>query len=147
MIELHLQSIPESYHPEIGKGLSDRIAALRRSNPAPLMSALGQKQTFRKVQSMSALPPIVDIESQPPNVRFVHSFTCPLPVDKPSATSNPLIAASGDAHLGAVSPDALLVSGGPADVRARTVATGSLRQPGFAQAVFVSGEIFRATKR
>src|SRR5262245_2761455 len=51
------------------------------------------------------------------------SVTCPPPVGKPSATSSPLIAASGDAHLGAVSPDALLVPG-RVDGRARTVATG-----------------------
>jgi hypothetical protein len=50
------------------------------------------------------------------------------------------------AYASAVSPDALLVPG-RADGRARTVATGSLRQPGFAQAVFVSGEIFRTTER
>src|SRR5262245_52527795 len=74
------------------------------------------------------------------------SVTCPPPVGKSSPTSSPLISASGDAHLGAVSPDALLVPG-RADGRARTVATGSLRQPGFAQAVFVSGEIFRTTER
>jgi hypothetical protein len=61
MIEFHLQSIPESYHPETGKGLSDRIAALRRSNPAPLMSALGQKQTSEQLRAMSALPPKADI--------------------------------------------------------------------------------------
>src|SRR5215472_8744371 len=35
------------------------------------MSALGQKQTFRKVQSMSALPPKADIGTQPRDVRFV----------------------------------------------------------------------------
>ena len=35
------------------------------------MSALGQKQTLRHFQLMSALPPKADIESQPWNVRFV----------------------------------------------------------------------------
>jgi hypothetical protein len=35
------------------------------------MSALGQKQTSRHLQSMSALPPIADIGTQPLNVRFV----------------------------------------------------------------------------
>src|SRR5262249_46457977 len=35
------------------------------------MSALGQKQTSAHVRSMSALPPIADIGTQPLNVRFV----------------------------------------------------------------------------
>ena len=72
----------------------------------------------------------------------------PLPVDKPSATSSPLIAASGDARLGAVSPDALLVSG-PGELMSEHAPSrqGSLRQPGFAQAVFISGEVFRLVKR
>jgi len=35
------------------------------------MSALGQKQTFRVVCSMSALPPKADIETQSRDVRFV----------------------------------------------------------------------------
>jgi hypothetical protein len=39
-----------------GSGLS-----LHGSNPEPLMSALGQKQTFRRVRAMSALPPKADI--------------------------------------------------------------------------------------
>jgi hypothetical protein len=64
------------------------------------------------------------------------SITCSLPVDKPSATSSPLIAASGDAHLGAVSPDALLVSG-PGELMSEHAPSrqGSLRQPGFSHAV------------
>jgi hypothetical protein len=37
------------------------------------MSALGQKQTLRPVQSMSALPPKADIGTQPRDVRFVPS--------------------------------------------------------------------------
>src|SRR6516162_8507948 len=81
------------------------------------------------------------------DIRSGHtSVTCPPPVGKPSATSSPLIAASGDAHLGAVSPDALLV---PGELIAEHAPSrqGSLRQPGFAQAVFVSGEIFRTTER
>jgi hypothetical protein len=44
---------------------------LHGSNPLPLMSALGQKQTLRKVRLMSALPPKADIGTQPRNVRFV----------------------------------------------------------------------------
>ena len=35
------------------------------------MSALGQKQTFRQVQTMSALPPEADIGTEPRDVRFV----------------------------------------------------------------------------
>jgi hypothetical protein len=34
---------------------------LRGSNPDPLMSALGHKRTFSKLQLMSALPPKADI--------------------------------------------------------------------------------------
>jgi hypothetical protein len=39
-----------------GSGVS-----LHGSNPEPLMSALGQKQTLGKVRPMSALPPKADI--------------------------------------------------------------------------------------
>jgi len=35
------------------------------------MSALGQKQTSRHLQPMSALPPIADIGTKPRNVCFV----------------------------------------------------------------------------
>ena len=35
------------------------------------MSALGQKQTSRLLQPMSALPPKADIGTQPRDVRFV----------------------------------------------------------------------------
>jgi hypothetical protein len=35
------------------------------------MSALGQKQTFRKVRAMSALPPKADITERRLHVRFV----------------------------------------------------------------------------
>jgi hypothetical protein len=35
------------------------------------MSALGEKRTFREVETMSALPPKADIRTQPRNVRFV----------------------------------------------------------------------------
>ena len=45
--------------------------SLHGSKPELLMSALGQKQTFRNVRAMSALPPIADIGTQSPNVRFV----------------------------------------------------------------------------
>jgi len=35
------------------------------------MPALGQKQTWRLLEGMSALPPKADIETQPRDVRFV----------------------------------------------------------------------------
>ena len=35
------------------------------------MSALGQKQTWTRVQPMSALPPIADIAERDRDVRFV----------------------------------------------------------------------------
>jgi hypothetical protein len=41
---------------EMGIGIS-----LQGSNPAPPMSALGQKQTLKRLHAMSALPPIADI--------------------------------------------------------------------------------------
>jgi hypothetical protein len=44
---------------------------LHGSNPEPLMSALGQKQTSRLVEGMSALPPKADIADAMRNVRFV----------------------------------------------------------------------------
>jgi hypothetical protein len=43
---------------------------------ATRMSALGQMQTFPNVRPMSALPPIADIGTQPPNVRFVPKAEC-----------------------------------------------------------------------
>jgi hypothetical protein len=49
-----------------GSGVS-----LHGSNPEPLMSALGQEQTFRSVRAMSALPPKADITAAQTNVRFV----------------------------------------------------------------------------
>src|SRR5262249_54219901 len=42
-----------------------------RSSSSEPMSALGQKQTSRHLQPMSALPPKADIGTQPRNVRFV----------------------------------------------------------------------------
>jgi hypothetical protein len=49
------------------------ISAVRsgESKSASAMSALGQKQTSRHLQSMSALPPKADIGTQSWNVRFV----------------------------------------------------------------------------
>src|SRR6516225_4659996 len=44
---------------------------LRCTSRQPPMSALGQKQTSRHLQPMSALPPIADIGTQPRNVCFV----------------------------------------------------------------------------
>jgi hypothetical protein len=51
-----------------GSGVS-----LQGSNPKPLMSALGQKQTPRPKNSMSALPPKADIAGRHLDVRFVHA--------------------------------------------------------------------------
>ena len=48
-----------------------RASFLRGNNIQDRMSALGQKQTFRNVQLMSALPPKADIGTQSRNVRFV----------------------------------------------------------------------------
>ena len=45
--------------------------SLRGSNPDPLMSALGQKQTYSDVWPMSALPPKADIAEHDEDVRFV----------------------------------------------------------------------------
>jgi hypothetical protein len=45
--------------------------SLHGTNPEPLMSALGQKQTLRSEISMSALPPKGDIVHGGGNVRFV----------------------------------------------------------------------------
>jgi len=50
----------------MGLGLS-----LHGSNPKPLMSALGQKQTLRLASPMSALPPKADIVHGSGDVRFV----------------------------------------------------------------------------
>ena len=47
-----------------------RWVTLRRNNPEPLMSALGQKRTWRDQIAMSALPPIADIPRRNLNVRF-----------------------------------------------------------------------------
>ena len=44
---------------------------LRSSNPEPLMSALGQKQTLRRIRAMSALPPKADMVQHGSDVRFV----------------------------------------------------------------------------
>jgi len=49
-----------------GSGIS-----LHGSNSEPLMSALGQKQTSRLHQAMSALPPKADMDQHRCDVRFV----------------------------------------------------------------------------
>src|SRR5262249_15570446 len=46
-------------------------ARLHGSNPEPPMSALGQKQTWKLVRVMSALPPKADMDQQGRDVRFV----------------------------------------------------------------------------
>jgi hypothetical protein len=51
---------------EIGAGVK-----LRSSNFEPSTSALRQKQTFKRLRLMSALPPKADIGTQSRNVRFV----------------------------------------------------------------------------
>src|SRR5215469_11994261 len=52
-------------------GMAGHKIVLRRSNMRKRMSALGQKRTLRKVQSMSALPPKADMADAMRNVRFV----------------------------------------------------------------------------
>jgi hypothetical protein len=47
------------------------MVKLHSSNPEPLMSALGQKQTFKRVRLMSAIPPKADIAERRCHVRFV----------------------------------------------------------------------------
>jgi hypothetical protein len=42
---------------------------------APLMSALGQKQTWQRILLMSALPPKADIGTQPGDVRLCQKQT------------------------------------------------------------------------
>jgi hypothetical protein len=46
------------------------VTNLHRSNPEPFMSVLGQKQTLRLVQTMSALSPKADIRQHECDVRF-----------------------------------------------------------------------------
>jgi hypothetical protein len=48
---------------------------LRGSNPDPLMTALGHKRKFSKLQLMSALPPKADIGERCFDVRFVPKET------------------------------------------------------------------------
>ena len=45
--------------------------SLHGSNPDPLMSALGQKQTLQHVRAMSALPPKANMDQQGWDVCFV----------------------------------------------------------------------------
>jgi hypothetical protein len=44
---------------------------LHGSNPEPLMSALGQERTLKRLHAMSALPPKAGIAGRQLNVRFV----------------------------------------------------------------------------
>jgi hypothetical protein len=62
----------------MGAGVS-----LHGTNPEPLMSALGQKQTLRGVRPMSALPPKADITERDWHVRFLPK------ADSCTATKNP----------------------------------------------------------
>jgi len=50
---------------------TESVVSLHSSNPEPLMSALGQKQTFCIAWAMSALPPKADIRYRDRYVRFV----------------------------------------------------------------------------
>jgi hypothetical protein len=52
-------------------------ASVQGSNPEPLMSALGQKQTLALVHLMSALPPKADIAERQLDVRFVPKVDIP----------------------------------------------------------------------
>jgi hypothetical protein len=52
----------------VERGSTDRLHA---SNPELLMSAVGQKQTLRQSNGMSALPPKADITYRDSDVRFV----------------------------------------------------------------------------
>jgi hypothetical protein len=47
-----------------------RPSRVHRSEGGLLMSVVGQKQTFRNVRAMSALPPKADIDGARWNVRF-----------------------------------------------------------------------------
>jgi hypothetical protein len=49
-------------------GFSGQLLVIDRE---PLMSALGQKQTWQHILLMSALPPKADMGTQPRDVRFV----------------------------------------------------------------------------
>jgi hypothetical protein len=51
--------------------------SLHGSNPEPLMSALGHKQTSRPEISMSALPPKADMDQSGSDVRFVPDADMP----------------------------------------------------------------------
>jgi hypothetical protein len=70
MIEFHLQSIPESYHPETGKGLSDRIAALRRSNPATAHVCFGSKADIGAASG--------NVRFTPKSRHWLSALRCPL---------------------------------------------------------------------
>jgi hypothetical protein len=50
---------------------------LRGNNPQDRISALGQKQTFRNVRAMSALPPKADIAECDRHLRFVPEADMP----------------------------------------------------------------------
>jgi hypothetical protein len=52
-------------------GETTLAVSLHGTNPEPLMSALGQKQTLRHVRVMSALPPKADIRCRDRHVPFV----------------------------------------------------------------------------
>jgi hypothetical protein len=63
--------MPTDYSRDLGLVKWGSGVSLHGSNLEPLMSALGQKQTFGIVQFMSALPPKADIAERAWDVRFV----------------------------------------------------------------------------
>ena len=47
----------------LSEAITEAGVSLHGSNPEPLMSALGQKQTLQRILVMSALPPKADIRN------------------------------------------------------------------------------------
>ena len=62
---------------------------LHGSNPEPLMSALGQKQTSARVRGMSALPPKADIGTGPYQLRRSNSGSLAMPAAIRRVTTRP----------------------------------------------------------
>src|SRR5262249_48765861 len=54
--------IPADYSRDLQPAKWGLGVRLHGSNPEPLMSALGQKRTFKRLRLMSALPPKADID-------------------------------------------------------------------------------------
>jgi len=60
---------------------------LRSSNPEPLMSALGQQRTLKRLRPMSALPPKADIAECRFHVRFVPKADIRVPASIEACTA------------------------------------------------------------